>query len=1028
MNMATNFTYWCRTTLNVLFFLFVLTNKTNAQSAQTTTSTQQIKGTVFRDFNGNGTYDVNFSETLVSGVTIKAYGVNDNLAATTTSANDGTYTLNVAAGKYRLEFSIAASSCNVNPMLDYPAYNGNAYGTSVRFVTAPVSNVNFGISDPHDYATTTKRSVATSIYTNGDPLLPDAAARKNAVKVLYDSIINISPTPSLNNTTLANNGAIGSVWGVAYSKQAAKLFYSAVVKRHAGLGSGAGGASTGKATGAIYIVDTASGGTVRLFVDLDNLNFATRGTGAYPYAGTPKGKANTNNIPFNAQVGTNAERGIPDASNAYGDANFDFSSYDAAALAQIGKIGLGGLDISDDGKFVYVVNLFDKKLYKIATVNANNPQTATAAQVTSYAIPNPGFTGGTYRPWAVKFYRGKVYVGVVNDLSTTTLLSGTTAGTYTNAGGLVYEFNPDNNNFAVHTTISLNYDKQSPDVYVLTSDNTANGNNNFQHLLRYNPWNDNYNNFRQDNTLENEKLAFPQPIISDLEFDKTGAMYVGIMDRLGLQVSYRTYAPADNGGDGSLLGTSSAGNGRTEICSGDVLYVPKNNCTFAAQLPSKPNNAEHFIGEKYYFFGDITKPVKHPEVALGGLASMPGTSHLLTNAYDPSINVNAGGIIALDVKTGTKPIINNMGTGVNVYDEDTRGITTGKGIGLGDIEVIAELAPLEIGNRVWYDANANGIQNANENGIANVNIDLFIDNNNDGVADGSRLATTVTNTKGEWYFNNTNVTNGLKANTTYIVRLSTTGTNADWNATNGTAVHGKALSGLVLTYNDRVGNGLADMSDNDAVLRNSVPQIVASVGEYGQNKHDFDFGFIEPTLLPNSLQFEVVKNAQRAVINITTEFDADVEHYEVERSSNGTQFTPIGAIQNILGRAVNNYHFTDYAVLSGLQYYRIKFVDKQQQVGYSAIKAIHFSKDATFAMYPNPAKNKTVLNISREYINQPIAVSIISATGAVAKTVRIGSASSTENIDISSLANGAYVVKITNNEKVLQNILLHVIN
>lgn len=59
---------------------------------------------------------------------------------------------------------------------------------------------------------------------------------------------------------------------------------------------------------------------------------------------------------------------------------------------------------------------------------------------------------------------------------------------------------------------------------------------------------------------------------------------------------------------------------------------------------------------------------------------------------------------------------------------------------------------LVLGDRVWYDTNNNGINDATENGIANVVVKLYKDDNNDNVADGAAIATTTTNSTGYYQF------------------------------------------------------------------------------------------------------------------------------------------------------------------------------------------------------------------------------------------------------------------------------------
>ncbi|MBL7701317.1 MAG: carboxypeptidase regulatory-like domain-containing protein [Ferruginibacter sp.] len=61
---------------------------------------------------------------------------------------------------------------------------------------------------------------------------------------------------------------------------------------------------------------------------------------------------------------------------------------------------------------------------------------------------------------------------------------------------------------------------------------------------------------------------------------------------------------------------------------------------------------------------------------------------------------------------------------------------------------------LQIGNRVWYDTDNDGINDATENGIRNVTVRLYKDDNNDNVADGAALATVLTDINGNYLFSN----------------------------------------------------------------------------------------------------------------------------------------------------------------------------------------------------------------------------------------------------------------------------------
>jgi hypothetical protein len=115
-------------------------------------------GSVFRDYNANGTKDTN--EPLVSGIIVKAYNTAGALCASATSAgtNAPNYTLpTTCTGQVRVEFEIPnaiANACGLSNDLDFASYGGSSYGTSVQFISAG-GTADFAISNPHQYASPT---------------------------------------------------------------------------------------------------------------------------------------------------------------------------------------------------------------------------------------------------------------------------------------------------------------------------------------------------------------------------------------------------------------------------------------------------------------------------------------------------------------------------------------------------------------------------------------------------------------------------------------------------------------------------------------------------------------------------------------------------------------------------------------------------------------------------------------------------------------------------------------------------------
>ncbi|MGO4277162.1 SdrD B-like domain-containing protein, partial [Paenibacillus sp. TAF58] len=82
--------------------------------------------------------------------------------------------------------------------------------------------------------------------------------------------------------------------------------------------------------------------------------------------------------------------------------------------------------------------------------------------------------------------------------------------------------------------------------------------------------------------------------------------------------------------------------------------------------------------------------------------------------------------------------------------------------------MLANGAPLQIGNYIWIDANHNGVQDPDEKPAAGVTVNLYATDAN-GDRTGAPIATVTTGENGEYYFDS--VHNGLQPDTAYVVAV-----------------------------------------------------------------------------------------------------------------------------------------------------------------------------------------------------------------------------------------------------------------
>lgn len=730
----------------------------------------QVSGTVFRDYNHSGTRTLSSpAEPGERGITVTAYKPDGSTVVATTDAS-GNYSFTAAqipSGlKVRLEFTGMTGGT-------FAAALGSGSATAVQFITAPSTVANFGVADALEFCQTAP-DLYTPCYVSGNPLIAGTAGPMDAMVKWNYSYTGTSPSP----THLATAAEVGSVWGMAYQRESKKLFSATILKRHVGLGSlGIGG---------IYLTDLNTN-TITPYVNLSSL-------GVTLASATQLTQLNSRNLPSNSTS----------------------SSSDPNVLGMVGKVGLGGMDISPDGKTLWVMNVYEKKLVSVTIGNpAVTGGSITAANVAQFSVPNPGCTNGTYRPWAVKYYRGKIYVGVVCDAST--------AGTQANLFAHVYVFDPTTSTFSASPIFSttLNYSKGA----VHTGDAALGS--------KWEPWRDAWSDIHAGaSSGQGVRSARVQPIFSALEFDTDGSLILGFMDRGGHQLGFKQQAVPNNGQfyngyiGGDIL--------RAQFNVGAGTYTLESNGSSGSKVGcgvangEGPGNGEFFCADNYPSSGSII----HEETFMGALAIIPGSGELTAMSMDP-LAVWSGGPNYMSLNNGSNVRRYNIYTTVNGSGGQV-GLTQGKANGLGMIAVGCNPAPIEIGNYVWSDTDGDGVQDPTEPAISGITVELLKAN--------VVIATAVTDGSGRYIFSNKTGTSTtsfrygitqLLPDMAYEVRVP--------NVAGGGKQSALGNRTITLANNDPSTDG--DVRDSDGALTGSNAVAAVTTTSSGANNHSLDFGF-----------------------------------------------------------------------------------------------------------------------------------------------------------------------------------------
>lgn len=147
-----------------------------------------------------------------------------------------------------------------------------------------------------------------------------------------------------------------------------------------------------------------------------------------------------------------------------------------------------------------------------------------------------------------------------------------------------------------------------------------------------------------------------------------------------------------------------------------------------------------------------------------------------------------------------------------------------------------------------------------------------------------------------------------------------------------------------------------------------------------------------------------------------THSEIDIDRYEVERSANGQQFTNAGTVPAKGNSSiVVNYGWFDANPLYGVNYYRIKSVEKTGQASYSQIIKVNISQGTKeIIFYPNPVIGSTIRLQLNNLQKGNYTISLTNTTGqqVLKKLLLHNGGSVIQTIDIHHLANGIYQLNI----------------
>ncbi len=767
--------------LLVAFSGLVLSSAAPASAAPTTCG-----GVVFQDYDADGERIEDYSYISSEYAAVPDAGVAD-LTVTVTDAQGDVFTATTSATG---EWSVAIDTNDFPIRVDITGYPstwspgpvGPDSGSLNQFITNPADCTgpfdglgqagNASVSAPGSFCEN-RPDFVTSCYLFGDVVDHDNQA---AIVSLVDGAVDDLSTASTDwrvdeYTPLATLGEVGTVYGTDIRPQDGSIYAASFVKRHTQLGP------TDNPT-TIYRVGPA--GTAPWFT--------VDAAATDPHSGATDGW-----------------------------------QLDADAFAAVGREGLGDLEITPDGNTLYTVDLGNRQLVMIP-INADGSANTAGVVRTDITAASLGVAGtcaaGDVRPFGLGFSQdGDLLVGAVCSAESTVSaadypadeINGPHLGDKSQLDAWVFTFS--GGTFSNRIDVPLPTTGRGSQNGGAAAPNTYRGESDWRPWVTQAPFQANFTGWPGGG------VTYAQPILSDIEVDGDD-LVIGFMDLWGHQAGSNANLPNYDGGNGGNVYRIDQ-----PLSSGDSVRAVANG-SGGYNFPT--------VGPDFFYFGD-NYPTTHQETHLGSSAQIPGRPYTVFNVFDPVEAPNtwqSGGLEWMD-NSGLGSLTPGQHVrGYRLYDGNDGSFPDGtptaegtfeKAAGIGDLAATCGIAPIEIGNRVWLDLDADGVQDPEELALEGVVVQLL-------AADGvTVIATTTTNAAGEYIFTQAD---GVDFNTDYIIDF-------DVSTTTSTLPGGLVPADLVETIPDAATGASADGIDSDVVN----DQIAITTGGPGENDHTFDAGY-----------------------------------------------------------------------------------------------------------------------------------------------------------------------------------------
>lgn len=185
-------------------------------------------------------------------------------------------------------------------------------------------------------------------------------------------------------------------------------------------------------------------------------------------------------------------------------------------------------------------------------------------------------------------------------------------------------------------------------------------------------------------------------------------------------------------------------------------------------------------------------------------------------------------------------------------------------------------------------------------------------------------------------------------------------------------------------------------------------QAHASAGEYIPIVFTID----NPSLGLDWNEFEVLKKGKQVDLVWKKSITAQDIGFDIQRSKDGQAWENISFLS--IENGENTYQYTDKQPLLGKNYYRIKFIARENNFSFSSIRSLVFEGDEWVTIYPNPVGDVLYIDWNTDMpLTSPIVLYDI--MGRVVKKFELKNRSNAPfRLNLDGVSSGVYFIEIEN--------------